>query len=187
MNSSFYNYFFICFSFFKNYSKTEISEDSRRVLIIIIKKYPLDLLNNNKVKDIYKDLLSSKNEYSYEQKENVFILFKELIKEEIIKKKELGSEIIERIMFAVEEMKKKKDGMMMKEEFINEANDFIKIAKEKGFEEDYLKNKNVIIIDYIFYEWKELLKDVFIIIIIYFFNNIFLIRIIVHVFGKDRV
>lgn len=133
----------------------------------------MDLLNKNRVKDIYKDLLSSENEYSYEQKKKVFILFKELIKEDIIKKKELGSEIIERIMFAEEEMKKKKDKILMKEEFINEANDFIEIAKEKGFEEDYLKNRNIITIDYILCEWKELLRDVFIIVIIYFFIYIF--------------
>lgn len=44
------------------------------------------------------------------------------------------------------------------EEMINECNNFIKFAKEKGFEENLYKNKKDIIADFISYECLEFFK-----------------------------
>lgn len=96
-----------------------------------------------------------------------------MMNEGVIKKGGDGSEIIEEIMFIMREMEKKKDIFEIEEDLMKEANDFVKIGKEKGFEEKLWKNKNVIISSFIFFEWRELCKEevwfIIIIVIIYLF------------------
>lgn len=87
------------------------------------------------------------------------------MKEEIIKKVEDGSEMIEEILF-ISEMIKKKYMIKMKGDVINIINSFINTGKDKGFEGKLYKNKNDILSEEIYINWIELFnKDVCIIIL----------------------
>lgn len=98
----------------------------------------------------------------------ICIYFKELIKVWIIKKGGEGLEKIEEMIFIGEMIKKKKDIIIVKKESLNEINDFIIIATEKGFEEKLWKNKNEVIPEVINTHWLELYKeDVHIIVLLY--------------------
>lgn len=79
-----------------------------------------------------------------------------MLKEDIIKKEESGSEEIADMIFIGGEMKKKRNILNISEDLINVVNEFIRIAKEKGFEENSCKNKDRILADFIFVDWKEL-------------------------------
>lgn len=146
--------FFI--SFIKEYTGSKVSEDSIKAIIIIGKRYTSDIMNNDDIKESYCSILPSNDRYSYEQKESIIILFKEMMKEGVIKKGGNGSEIIEEMLFILKEMEKKKDIIMIEEEMMKEADDFVLIAKEKGFKENLYKNKNNIIGEVILIDWKEL-------------------------------
>lgn len=86
-----------------------------------------------------------------------------MLKENIIKKGEYGSEVMEEVLYIVEMINKKKDIINLDEDVINIVNNFITIAKEKGFEGKVLKNKNRIIGEDIYIDWIELCKEVCII------------------------
>lgn len=104
-------------------------------------------------------MLPSNKNYSDEDKKFIYILFKEILREGVIKKGEHGSEIIEEILLIGEMTNRKKDIINMKENVMNYINDLIRIAKEKGFEGENVKNKNKIILDFIFFEWKHVCKE----------------------------
>lgn len=138
-------------------------------IIVIAKKYPLDVISCDRIKNSYNDILPSNTSYSNEQKKYVYFLFQEMIKEGIIKKGGYGSEIIEEMLFINEELKRKKDITNLDEKYLKIVNDFTVFAKEKEFEEKLWKNKNDILSDFIYYEWNALCKDVCIFLIKFFF------------------
>lgn len=117
-------------------------------------------MNNFNIKYGYKDILLSNNEYSYKQKMSIFILFKEMLKEGVIKKGGSGSEIIEEISIIGEEMKRIRDIFFITEDLFNTIDDFNSLVKEKGFKEKNLEDKNKIITDYVYKGWKEICKEV---------------------------
>lgn len=157
----------------KKYPKCNINEDAIKAIITIGKKYPTDLLANSFINNDYEHILPSNTSYSYEEKKYIFIFYKEMVKEGIIKKGEYKSDIIETMMFIEEELENKKDLLKLEEDFLNEAKDFVKVAKEKGFEKDPKEKKNKIIVEFLFAEWKELCKEVFIVIFNLFIMFIF--------------
>lgn len=109
-------------------------------------------MSESKLKNSYLCILPSDERYSFEEKKIIIKLFKEIVKEGIIKKGESGSEIIDEIIFVIEEMEKRKDVINLKEELKNENKEFVCFAKEKGFEGKLLENKNRIISDFILTE-----------------------------------
>lgn len=148
----------------KKYSKCNINEDAIKAITTIGKKYPAELLAHSFINQDYEHILPSNSLYSYEEKKYTFAFYKEMVKEGIIKKGECKSDIIEKMMFIEEEFENKKDLLKLEEDFLNEAKDFVKVAKEKGFEKDSKEEKHKVIIEFLFAEWKELCKEVSIII-----------------------
>lgn len=116
-------------------------------------------------------LYPSKIKNSYEKKRNIFILFKDMLKEGMIKienkkiKKEYEeedkslSDVIEKMMIIGEEIKKEKDILNVTEDMDDIINDFINMAKEKGFNEENVENKDEMILQFAFNEWEELCDE----------------------------
>lgn len=152
------NNLLIYYSFPKTYSGSTLSEDAIKAIVSIGKKCPSDIMNCDKIKYSYKDILPSNNYYSHKKKKNIFILFKEIVKEGIFKKGDYGSNIIEEILFIGEEMERRKEQCKINQDLVNEAINFVRISKEKGFEEVNDENINEIKFDFVCYEWKELCK-----------------------------
>lgn len=144
----------------KKNSDNKIIEDAIKTIVAIAKNHFSDVMNNLNIKYGYKDVLLSNNEYSYKQKKSIFILFKEMLKEGVIKKEESGSEIIEEISIIGEEMKRIRDIFFITEDLLNTIDDFNSLVKEKGFKEKSLEDKNKIITDYVYRGLKEICKEV---------------------------
>lgn len=133
-------------------------------------------MNDDYIKNSYKDILPSCNKYSYEKKKNIIILFKEILKEGIVKKGDYGSDIIEEMIHIIEKIVKKKNILNIKEDIVNEYKDFVIIAKEKGFEGKLYNNKYEILAEDIYLDWIALFKEVYILLLnfynyYYFFNK----------------
>lgn len=177
--------YFIFYFFLKNNNTSKINEEARLLLLLLIKKDSSIMMNNELICNNYNNILSSENYFSFDKKINIFIFFKEIIKEEIIKRGEFCSELIEEMIFLGEEIKKKKEIMNVKEELINEINDYLRIAKEKGFEGKIWENKNEKVVNYIFCEWKEICKEVlFSFIFFNLFFNLFMIIIFLRIISQ---
>lgn len=149
---------FIIHLFLKDYYKSKISEEAKKLLLIFIRNDSSCLLNDELICYNYYSILSSEIFFSCDKKSSIFHLFEEIVKEGIIKNGEDGSEIVEEMIFIGEEMNKKKDVINITKELINKVNIFIKISKEKGFEVKPLKNKNEKIACFIFNDWKKICK-----------------------------
>lgn len=149
---------FIIHLLLKDYYKSKISEEARKLLLILIKNDSSCLLNDELICYNYYNILSSEIFFTCDKKNTIFHLFEEIVKEGIIKKGENGSEIVEEMIFIGEEMNKKKDVVNLTKELINKVNIFTKISKEKGFEVKPLKNKNKKIASFIFNDWKKICK-----------------------------
>lgn len=124
------------------------------------KKYPPSIFYLSVVKNIYKYINPSNSFISTDQKRTVICFFKEMMNEGIIEKGRHEAILLERVMFLGEEMEKEKNIVYITEDFMNEAKDLARIAKEKGFEENYFTNKNKLVAEYIYSEWRELYMDV---------------------------
>lgn len=127
-----------------------------KIIIIVAKKVPTNVIDYYEIKTSSKQILPSYNEYNFEDKRNIFILFREMINEGIIKKGEKGSELIEEILFIGELMIKKKDIIKIKKEYVDTVNNYTVIAKKKGFKEVYKSDKVKLLANFLFYEWVEL-------------------------------
>lgn len=151
----FINYFF----YLKKYCENIISEEAIKLILIIAKNDPSTIVKNYFIKESPSKVLPWNDSFSFENKKSLLLLCKELIKEEIIKKGDSGSEIVEEMMIVGEEIEKEKDIINISEDFISVANEFVMNGKEKGFGEEYTENKNKIISDFLFEGWKELCKE----------------------------
>lgn len=152
--------YFIYSSFLKEYSRNKIGEDALKAILTISKKYTSDTFDNISIKNSYENFLPSNSDVYLEYKKNILLLLNKMMEEGIIKKGGLGSDIIEEIMFIMENTEKKKEMTSTKEDFKNEINNFMRIANEKGFEGKLWKNKNIILADFIFVDWMKLFKKV---------------------------
>lgn len=97
----------------------------------------------------------------------VFILFKELVKEGIMNNKKESINATEEMLYIAIELSKKDLLIKENEELVGIFDDFIKIAKEKGFKGEFHENKNEILGTLLFVDWVEFCKDVY----IFFFNT----------------
>lgn len=130
-----------------------------KAIITIAKKCPSDIMDCYSIKNSYKCILPSLSNYSCEEKKIVLILFKEMIKEGLINKGE-GLELVEEMIFIIEEMERKKNIINLEEELLNEYQNFVRFAREKGFEGKLFKNKNEILASFLFTDWKVLCEEV---------------------------
>lgn len=87
------------YSYLKNNKDNERKENTLKEILTIAKKHPVIVINNDKIKNSYYNILPSNHFYSEESKKYIYILLKEMIKEGIIKKRGHGSEIIVEIIF----------------------------------------------------------------------------------------
>lgn len=122
---------------------------------LITKKYAYEIMSCDCIKDSYKDILPSNNILFNQHKKYSYSLFKDMIKEGIKKKEEYGMERIEEILIVAEIINKKKDIINIEGSIISFVNDFIKIAKEKGFEIILDMNNNNMFAEYIYSKWME--------------------------------
>lgn len=116
-------------------------------------------MNNDIVKGSYENIISLNNDYSSQKKKSIFKLFNGMVKEGIIRKEGLGSELVEEMLFIGEEMERNKDFFNVSEDLIEVANDFVKFAKEKDFGEENFEKKSILISYFIFNEWRVLCKE----------------------------
>lgn len=174
-----YKYSYVLLFFFKECPNNKIIEDSIKVIVTIAKKYTYDVMNDDYIKNSYKDILPSCNKYNYEKKKIIIILFKEILKEGIIKKGDYGTDIIEELMYIIEEIVKKKNILNLKEDIVNEGKEFVIIAKEKGFEGKLYDNKYEILAEDIYLDWIALFEEVYILLLNFYNYFYFLIRITV--------
>lgn len=151
----------------KENSESKISEDPIKLIVIFAKKCLSFVMNYYRIKSSYFYLLPSSKDYCDSKKKTIYSFFKEMVNKEAIKKGEFGTEIIERMIFLGELMKKKKDIINFDEDLLNEVDDFVKIAKKKGLEEGNTKNTNKTVMDFALIEWRVFVKEVRI--SIYFF------------------
>lgn len=143
----------------KAFIKGKIKEDGTKVMVAISKKYPSEVLNNDYLNQCFVSIFPHSGSFSSEEKICYFSIFKEILKEVNIEKGQSGTEIIEELLFIGELMEKKKDVLCIEEELMNEANNFVRIAKEKGFEGKLWKKKNLIVKECMLIDWIELCKE----------------------------
>lgn len=171
-NFSIINNKFVYYSFWKlkYYNNNQIKKDVIKTITVISKKYTSDVINCDCIKNSYKDILPSYPSFPKENRKYIIFMFKEMVKEGILKKGEEGTEIIEEILFIAQMMKENKSKFNIKEEdYINTINDYIITAKENGFVEKVTKNKNEILIENTYFDWKVIVKrNVWILIFIIF-------------------
>lgn len=102
------------------------------------------MLSYEEIRNCNKNIIKSNDVYPITDKNSVILLFKEMLKEEIIKKGEIGSELIEEMMIIVEEMVESEKINGINAKYILTFKEFIEVAKEKGFTFNVLKYKDII-------------------------------------------
>lgn len=160
MNFIIINYFLYYFSLLKKCDNDERRDEAIKVIITIARKYPSEVFEKDRMRSSSFNIQFSREYYSDKETMNVILLFKEMIKEGVINKGGYGSEIIEEI-FYFGEMIKNTYGIILnkKEDIYNISDDFIEIAKEKGFGGAFFKEKYEILADFLITGWKEMCKE----------------------------
>lgn len=72
-----------------------MKEDAVKTIVAIGKKFPIAVMYNVCILNCYNHIISSKNEYYHKDEKYIYMLFKEMIKEGILKKEDSGSRVIE--------------------------------------------------------------------------------------------
>lgn len=143
----------------KRVNNSGIKKDALKIIVMIAKKCPSDLTVNNNIKDSYIDIFPSNNDYTDENRMFIYILYKEMVKEGVVKKGEYGVEIIKKILFIGKITNINEDITSIEKDIINIINDYLKNAKEEGFESEIWNDKNKITPENIFCKWKELCME----------------------------
>lgn len=155
-NSTFY------FSFLKGSYERKIKVDAIKVIVAIAKIDSSALAHNRNIRDSSEKFFLTLGINETFCETTVFILFQELMKEGIMKNEKELINATEEMLYIAIELSKKTIIIEKNEDFVGIFDNFINIAKEKGFNGELHENKNEVLGSLLFLDWMEFCKDVYI-------------------------
>lgn len=140
-----------------------------------MKRHLLEVLNKSySLMQSYEYLLLSHEEYNFERI-MILRLFKEIIREEAIKKGGNGSNIIEELLLLCSETNLKSGILTLSKEYVEEIKEFIELAKEKGFNTNSVDCRSGIYAECLYIAWRDfIVKKVCVVVYNYYVKCYFL-------------